>query len=27
MDGETEAANAGHKVIMPPTTNVYFDYY
>ena len=27
MDGGIEAANAGHEVIMSPTTNVYFDYY
>ena len=27
MDGGIEAANAGHEVIMSPTTHVYFDYY
>ena len=27
MDGGIEAANAGHEVIMSPTTYVYFDYY
>ena len=27
MEGGIEAANAGHEVIMSPTTNVYFDYY
>ena len=27
MDGGIEAANAGHEVIMSPTTNAYFDYY
>lgn len=27
MDGGIEAANAGHEVVMSPTTNVYFDYY
>ena len=27
MDGGIEAANAGHEVIMSPTTYAYFDYY
>ena len=27
MDGGIEAANAGHEVVMSPTTHVYFDYY
>jgi len=27
MGGGIEAANAGHEVIMSPTTHVYFDYY
>ena len=27
MDGGIEAANAGHEVIMSPTTHAYFDYY
>ena len=27
MDGGIEAANAGHEVVMSPTTHAYFDYY